>query len=204
VWTRNLAFFSYLPKRENPNLTRGKMLHSVADRGSFFGGVTWNSCDERTSVAFAFTLGEEPDGIRGYSPMGMYSLVLSRQLGCRWNYVLQHDLGVQTNGTPGGDAWWYSLNQYLFYKINPNWDAGLRVEWFNDRNGALVDPQNRGGHWYEVSAGLNYKPSRHITIRPELRWDFFDAHNPAAMPGPFDDNTARNQFLAGLDVIISY
>ena len=102
--------------------------------------------------------------------------------------MLQHDLGVQdhteaVDGHPTSE--WYGVNQYLFYKINCCWTAGVRMEWFHDNEGYVVTGLRPGnplagnffdGDFYELSGGLNYKHCN-WTVRPELRYDWFTGHS---------------------------
>jgi hypothetical protein len=148
----------------------------------------------------------------------VYSLVIGQTFGCcdEWQYVFQHDAGWQNDASAfvaGDTAEWYGINQYLFYTMNDCWKAGFRLEWFRDDDGARVtglrNPTNAifgdyfAGDFYEFSAGLNWTPSANLTVRPELRYDWFDG---VAAPGntsalPYDNGTAADQFLVGLDVI---
>jgi hypothetical protein len=145
---------------------------------------------------------------------GIYSLVLGYTFGCddEWQYVLQHDYGWQVGAdsfTPGQMAEWYGVNQYLFYTVNDCWKAGARFEWFRDDDGARVtglrNPSNAifgdffGGNFYEIAVGMNWTPSANLTVRPELRYDWFDGVGSTA--GPFNAGTEDSQFLAGLDAI---
>ena len=78
---------------------------------------------------------------------------------------------------------WYGINQYLFYKMNCCWTAGLRFEWFRDEEGFVVTglrPGNPTGRQVlprqllRDVVGLNYKPNGNWNIRPEMRYDWFD------------------------------
>ncbi|MCA9226761.1 MAG: porin, partial [Planctomycetales bacterium] len=177
---------------------------AVIDRFSFLGGLTWSSCDERTSFTATVITGDE-DGTTGAitGNRTMYSLVLSHQFADRLQYVLQHDLGHQANGVAAGQAAeWYGINQYLFYTVNDCWKLGMRGEWFNDQNGTRVT--NFGGHYYEITAGLNWTPTNNIALRPEVRWDWYDPHAANTPPGPYDNFTERSQFTAAVDLILQF
>ena len=76
--------------------------------------------------------------------------------------------------TPIGDNQWYEIANYLNYKMNDCWSLGGRFEWFQDPEGARVSPGCRGNYW-EMTAGINYKPHANVTIRPEIRYDWFDS-----------------------------
>ncbi len=92
---------------------------------------------------------------------------------------------------------------------------GWRFEWFDDPQGYVVTGLRPGntdarfrfpGSFYETSLGLNYKPNGNLTIRPELRYDWYDGPGGFTSPGvpgnppnqPFGDNANKNQFLFGL------
>lgn len=186
-----------------------------SDQIGFLAGVRWKSCDERTSLQFVGITGEDALGTAGAPPMvvgrdtlNAYNLTFSQQIGCRWQYVLEHVNGRQDRGSfePGAvgvqDAEWYSFNQYLFYTINDCWRVGFRYEWFNADDGARVG--NFGGQYQAATLGLNYSPHWNVTIRPEVRWDRFDPHNPATPLGPFSNLAERSQFLAALDLLVLF
>ena len=103
---------------------------------------------------------------------------------------------------------WYGVNTYFIKEINCCWALGARVEWFRDDDGARVDPLNRGannavGDYYAVTLGANWRPTTPWTIRPEVRYDWFDG-----LREPFDPlagvGTANSLFTAGLDAIYTY
>jgi hypothetical protein len=53
------------------------------------------------------------------------------------------------------------------------------------------------GNFYEVSTGLNWKPGNNLTVRPEIRYDWFDG-----VGLPFDDGTKDDMFTAGMDAYL--
>ena len=60
------------------------------------------------------------------------------------------------------------------------------------------------GNFYECTVGLNYKPSANLTIRPEMRWDWYDGQpnqNPLVpVTAPYAAGSRTNQFTYGLDL----
>ena len=187
---------------------------------SFLGGVTFTSSDESQKLALAITSGDEPSFDGRVDNRTMYSVVYTNVLTDRLTYVFQHDNGLQTEASDGGinDAEWYGINQYLIYQINCCWSAGLRTEWFRDDDGSRVAPAGDfgengtgdnanvasaggfEGNFFEVSLGLNYKPSANLRIRPEVRYDVFDGRGANGVL-PYDAGTDDDQFLAAFDVI---
>ena len=62
-----------------------------------------------------------------------------------------------------------------------------------------MTPAPGPGVWNAVAAGGTYKICPNLWLRPELRWDWFDA-DAGVGPGPFKDGTERSQFLASFSV----
>ena len=174
------------------------------DASTFLGGIAWDMTD-RASLAWMVTFGEF--GYVGGQSLGdVYgnSIVFTYELAERLTYVLQHDLGVNDN-LGVADSEWYGLNQYLLYKINECWGAGLRFEWFRDDDGARVPIEGgpgNAGDYYALTAGLNWRPHANITVRPELRYDWYDGS--LANGAPFDDGTQTHQFSGGFDFIVTF
>jgi hypothetical protein len=202
---------------------------TLQEGAQFLGGVTYTDKDYG-SLAFSIISGDESDfnvaGVGPFSNRTMYSIVWTRNLTSRWTYVLQHDLGYQTdtlgfNALNSRHADWYGVNQYLFYKINCCWTLGCRFEWFDDPEGYMVTGLRPGntdalyrfpGSFYETSVGLNYKPNGNLTIRPEVRYDWYTGPGGFRAPEvfgplpnqPFGDNFNKNQFLFGVDLIYQW
>jgi hypothetical protein len=192
----------------------------------FLGKIAWTSCDERTSLAFAMTTGAWDDA--GQQNRTAYSLVFTRQFNDKFKYVLQHDLGVDNDGglrirdTSGSkDAHWYGISQYFLYEINPCWAMGLRFEWFRDNDGARVggigDPHGWtlgpdfannqvgwAGNFYELTAGVNWKPRERLVVRPEVRWDWYSGSPDGLGRLPYNTGEHSSQFTFATDLIIKY
>jgi hypothetical protein len=139
-----------------------------------------------------------------------YSWLVSLPVGCNSEYVFHQWLGSQDQGAlDGGTAYWYGVDQYLYHTINDCWRAGLRMEWFRDEDGTRVGlnrPSNPNkvpfvGNFYSLSAGLNWMPTNNLTVRPEIRADWFDGDQPVK---PFDDGTDSSQLLLGVDAILLF
>jgi hypothetical protein len=154
-----------------------------------------------------------------------YTLTINRKLTNRLTDSLEHTLGYEKDGAveilPSGDekysrSCWISVAKYLTYEINTNLSIGLRAEWFRDDGIAriLKAPINAnifyytGKNYYEITLGANWKPTRNITIRPELRFDWSDvklySHFPiiAVKPGNYNGKTNMTSFA--VDAIIRF
>ena len=197
------------------------MFEDTNDTLDFMGGVKWNSSNQRTKVAYGISVGpQDPPAdfnqIPGDQNRFVYSLVIQQRLFERLQYVAVQNLGTEQNApTTGNTAEWYGLNQYFLYAINPCWNANLRVEWLRDDDGVRVaGPGNIpgvyawsghgfAGNFYDVTAGLSWRPNGNLVIRPECRWDWYDGlAGPIGLP--FDGGHADKQFTMGIDAIITY
>jgi hypothetical protein len=186
----------------------------------FLGGFRWQSSDRRTMVSYSLSNG--PQDVGSAENRFVYSLVIQEKLGPRSEYVLVHDLGVESNAAPdGGLADWYGLNQYYIYTLSSQWAACLRGEWFRDQDGAaVVGPGNVpgvrawaghgfAGNFYELTAGLNWRPQANVIFRPEVRYDWYDGgaggYGLANQTGlPFNDGRSSTQFLTAADLILLF
>jgi hypothetical protein len=185
------------------------------DIWDFMGGVRWTSESKKTSVAYSVDVG--PQDHAGLQQRFASSLVFKHQLTDRFQYVLQHDLGQQKNAVRvGQSAQWYGIDQYFLYKVNDHWSANLRAEWFCDNNGVRVAgaPTDEGvrlwplrgfaGNFYEVTAGLNWRPNANILFRPEVRWDWYGGPTNADGLLPFNNGQNSSQFLVAADMIFTF
>lgn len=186
----------------------------------FLGGIRWQSADRRTTVSYSLTDG--PQDPAGQQNRFVYSLVVQEKLGPRSQYILVHDLGVEDNAPIAGrQAQWYGLNQYYVYSLSSTLAACLRAEWFRDQDGVIVDgpgtvPGVRAwsgggfaGNFYEVTAGLNWRPCQNVIFRPEVRYDWYDGgvgtSSLAGQAGlPFNDGRSGTQFLTAADFIVQF
>lgn len=191
------------------------------------GGFKWATCDKRTSLAWAFSTGpQDPpadwNGVPADQERFVYSFVLQHQFTDRFKYVLVQNTGFENNGDPWSagvmDAEWYGLNQYFLYTINPCLSANLRYEILRDDDGArIAGPGNLGlpawtgagfqGNFYELTAGLSWRPHANVLVRPEVRWDWYNGA-PGFVGGvaglPFDNGNVDEQFTMGMDMVITF
>ena len=199
------------------------MWEDLNDYKDFMGAITWNSPDKRTKFKWAITNGRQDHlGQVNTKNWFAYDVWIQHQFTERFTYAIQHNLGVADDALPltGQDADWYTLNQYLFYKINPKWEAGARFEWFRDDDGARVagpgtNPDYAGlrswdgygfaGNFYEISLGLNWCPHPNLRVRPEARWDWYEGQRSWGTNDlPFGNGDANDQFTFGCDFLLTY
>jgi hypothetical protein len=207
----------------NGGLVAGWNTFDTDDRAAWLGGVTYADKDWG-SLSFSIITGQESEfntpGVGPFADRTMYSLVWTRNFTSRFSYVLQHDLGNQNDAQTarGGGAQWFGINQYLFYKLNCCWTAGMRMEWFRDDDGFVVNTTRPGnaddgasfpGDFYEITLGLNYKPNGNFAIRPEVRWDWYNGQPNASgtnppVTSPYNAGASNNQLTFGADLIYQW
>lgn len=180
----------------------------------FMGGVKWHSRENRVSLAYALSTG--PQDAAGNQDRFVSSFVAQANVTKKFKYVLVQNLGYESNAPRNGqDAEWYGLNQYFLYTLNPCWTAGVRFEWLRDDDGVRVagpgnipgvrafDGRGFAGNFYELTAGVNWRPHANVLFRPELRWDWYDgAAGPTGLP--FGDGNADDQLTCAMDMIVTY
>ena len=176
----------------------------------FIGGVGWTPTKD-VSVTYHVTAGNFGDGTAkngaesNAGRLYAHALIYTHKVADRAAYVLENTLGSNT-GIGDRNNQWYSITNYLFYKLENDWDAGFRIEWFRDEDGRRVDANGAGpGSFFEATIGLNWIPCSNLALRPELRWDWFTGQGR-----PFDSRnggmsgTEVNQFTGGMDVVLAF
>ena len=189
-------------------------------------GIKWQSCDKKTELRYAISSGRQSSPFNDDNRF-VYSLVFQHQISEPLKYVAVHNLGFEKDPLgDGNDAEWYGLNQYFLYTLNKCWAVNLRAEWMRDDDGLriagpgnMLDPNGNpggvrawdgagyAGDFFEVSLGLNWRPTGNWLVRPEVRWDWYDG--PASfIPGkpakPFNDEVSDDQMTFAVDAIFSF
>ena len=173
------------------------------DSINFLGGVSWESCDEDSWMDFQIIAEENGPG----DNTNFYSVSGGTMLTDRLEWVISYAYGE----TSGLGAEWYGINQHFIYEINPCWTFAARFEYFRDDDGVAVGALRAGnpavgpfvGNFYELTLALNWEPRENLALRPEIRWDWFDADAPGG-PRPFDAGGKDEQFLASIDLILAF
>ena len=214
----------------------------AASTAAFIGGAVFKSEDGEQSLAVIGTSGNELSPLGNLPTDGslvgnrtLVSTVYTNTLTDRLTYVIQGDTAWQFNsalpagnlGQQPGLAQWYSFAQWVFWKFNDRWTGGVRLEYFRDNNGYLfyvpfrnvAQANNPGyyasgfaGNFWDLTWGLNYRPSRRWVLRPELRYDWFSPNTDVtARPygrglgqGIGTSGDRLGQFYAGCDAIFQF
>jgi hypothetical protein len=157
----------------------------------------------------------------------LFNTVVNVKLGDKWTYSLESNFardsgivpaapGVAPGGLPTSGAW-TGFSNYLIYAINDCWGFGIRYEYFEDLDAAVVPGVGLGGvatsypstasvlgsKYNDVTLGLNWKPNKNVVMRTEVRWDWA-SNGPGAGFKPYDDGGSNAQFLWGNDVVVRF
>ena len=86
--------------------------------------------------------------------------------------VLNADWDQQdhANGPASAAATWYGIAGYLNYAISQTWRASLRLEYLDDKDGFNFGSSTRV---HEGTLTIGYMPTKHVELRPEVRYDRF-------------------------------
>jgi hypothetical protein len=201
---------------------RGWMMYEDPNNSlNFLGGAIWNSDDKKTHLSVYVDVGPQDAFVGGSCDRTNVITVFTHQLTQRWSYGSQYTAGIEKGGSlinKGQDASWYGTEQMLTYKINDKWSAGIRYEWVRDNDGSrvagignvlLTDKGWDGkpgcaGAYNDLSLGLNWRPHPNFVLRPEVRWDWYDGVENAFGQLPYGNHLERQQFLADMDLIITF
>jgi len=178
---------------------------------SFLGGIDWTDSSDRLKLSLALHTGNEEPG----KNRTVYSAIARWKISNDLIYVFQHDLGFEEDGSPSSnlgprDANWYSIVNYVYWHWNDKLSLGLRAEWFSDPDYARVFPgfqydRYEGKDYSEVTLGLNWRPCKHVVVRPEVRWDSSGVQRILGPDnGVYDTFTKKNQFTTAISLLLTY
>ena len=168
-------------------------------------GTTWTSNDKGTSANVSGTYSKTSETSNKtwamYSIVLKHNItdkthfVLQHDHGFAEGVTLYGTNSANTNPLT---AEWYGINSHLYYDIKDNLSVGMRAEWFRDQNGFRVWAPGRigaatnkdnysyavpgtnsssavGASYYELTWGLNWKPTKWLNLRPNVRYDWIDS-----------------------------
>jgi hypothetical protein len=58
--------------------------------------------------------------------------------------------------------------------------------------------------WYTVCLGANWTPNKWLTVKPELRYDWFDNNKGRYSYYQFNDGTNTYQFSGGMSAVVKF
>jgi len=82
------------------------------------------------------------------------------------------DIGVeQTAKNSNTYNLWFGPAILTKYSFNDVWSSTLRLEYYEDKNGVLINVVNPNGfNTYGISSNIDFRPNKQLAIRMEGRW----------------------------------
>lgn len=136
------------------------------------------------------------------------TLIFTWKINPKWFYmgeIAYTDGKTHTlSGTRHGSYAW-GVNNHLIYTVNDKLSVGLRGE-YHYSHGSFFDlpvvTGGEGGSLWEITLAANYKLTKKITFRPELRYDHADYDNGYR---PFGGDESKNgQLCGGVSFIVMF
>lgn len=93
------------------------------------------------------------------------------QLTEQFSTVLGFDIGAEQK-LKGSDQYniWYSPNLLMKYQIDDQWALGGRVEYYNDKNGVIINTETPNGfQTFGYSLNVDYAVLKNVVFRTEAR-----------------------------------
>lgn len=196
-------------------------------------GATWTSNDKGTSANVSGTYGAASEQNNStwalYSVVLKHNITDKTHLVLQHDHGFASNTYDFATGTPNAiDAEWYGINTHLYYDIKDDLSVGVRGEWFRDQNGFRVcspgrvaaSTNNQGysyanggqlnnstcvaGSFYAFTVGLNYKPTKWLIVRPNVRYDWVDGTVAGGDSYTPFGNNKQSQFLFSTDMSINF
>lgn len=154
-----------------------------ASRFYWLGAVNYTITD-KNSVRVAVLYGNNTyDGKEDFNNQALVDVVLTHKFTDKITYNFEYLYGWQRRVPNVGYASWSHYVNYLTYALNDKQSTTARIEFFHDTDGNRTGSK---GLYSSFTLAHNWRPSKCLQIRPELRYD----HNNNA---PFD---GRQDFFA--------
>nr|WP_180205966.1 outer membrane beta-barrel protein [Pseudomonas sp. SbOxS1]NYU06167.1 outer membrane beta-barrel protein [Pseudomonas sp. SbOxS1] len=195
------------------------------DRKALLGALRWRTPDMRTWIDYEFLVGDsQSDSDDVQTPRGrvvsqdgqfkqQHSLNGWHRFNEQWSMggemVYGHQDGDGKASTvdivtgPGFDgARWWGANVVVTYQQRKDLSFSVRAEHFDDPDGFILFPSSTApGAFNALTMGLRYDANKYLSLRPELRYDWFDARDNAK---PFGQGDARNQLTATVEALVYF
>lgn len=196
------------------------------DGKALLGAFRWRTPDMQTWIDYEFMVGnQENESVKDVqappsrliSPDGQlkqqHSLNGWHRFDERWSMGAELIYGRQDGDGkpstvdiitgPGFDgAHWWGANAVVTYQIRPDLTFSLRGEHFRDPDGYTLFPTTTArSNFNAITTGFRYDVNQNLSLRPELRYDWFDAHEHDR---PFGNGRDRDQLTATVEALFYF
>ncbi|MBV8071406.1 MAG: outer membrane beta-barrel protein [Acidobacteriaceae bacterium] len=166
-------------------------------------GLYWLDSGKRTKLVGTFYTGPQPIGsAKGH--VGKWQteteLQLIHDVNRRLTLVSETNLGWDTRDPANNlhTSKWYGTYGIGIIHVHRLLDVNSRAEWFHDVDGSRTG--NRANYG-ELTAGVNFMPTRAVNFRPEVRWDVAGSAVFGPTVGP---RLHSNQWTYAIDMLIKF
>lgn len=196
------------------------------DSKALLGALRWRTADMQTWIDYEFLVGNSQNDSTSdvQTPRGrlisadgqfkqQHSLNGWHRFDSQWSMggemVYGHQAGDGKASTvdvvtgPGFDgAHWWGANVVVTYQQRKDLSFSVRAEHFDDPDGYILFPNSTArGAYNAVTAGVRYDFNKYLTLRPELRYDWFEGQSDAR---PFGAGDARNQLTGTVEALVYF
>ncbi|MDU9393248.1 outer membrane beta-barrel protein [Pseudomonas sp. zfem002] len=99
-------------------------------------------------------------------------------------------------------ARWWGVNAAATYQYRPDLSFSVRGEHFSDPDGFTLFPTSTArGDYNAITTGLRWDVNGNLSLRPELRYDWFDARDHDR---PFGNGRDRSQLTALVEALVYF
>lgn len=193
------------------------------DSKSVLGAIRWRRADMQGWIDYEFLIGDEQnksiDDIQAptsrlissngqlkqqHSLNGWFALDQHWSIGAEAVYGRQSGDGkVDTvdivTGPRFSGAQWWGVNSSLSYQYRKDLIFSARAEHFADPDGfALFPVSTAHGAFNALTLGFRYEATRNLSLRPEIRYDWFTGSDDEK---PFGNGRDRKQATATVQVL---
>jgi len=148
---------------------------------SLVAAASFELVEDEVAVTYAVTMGDLGHRGEGY----VHSVYAELEIEDEIYYGIETILVETNSGNPAfGHGHQVGISQTLHTSVTDTLSAGVRIEWW----------KNNGQSEYDLTFGLNIKPSDCVVIRPEVRTDW----------GAMTATGEEDQSIFGIDVILNY
>ena len=150
--------------------------YQFTDRFSVSYAGMWNRVTEGATMGFDYFDvfgGEETGVVNEY----MHTIAASWDITDRLNYTFVTNYGSMSDKAT--DAMLYGqfgIANYLAYTLTDKITIGTRFEWFHQwaEEDSFYTTDFDEAEYYALSAAMTYRPTEHIMVRPEVRYDWVE------------------------------
>jgi hypothetical protein len=196
------------------------------DSKALVGALRWRTPDMNTWIDYEFLVGDSQNESRNdiqtprgrlISPDGQFkqqhSLNGWHRFDEKWSMGGEMVYGRQAGDGkastvdivtgPGFDgAHWWGANVVLTYQQRKDLSFSVRAEHFDDPDGYILFPSSIArGAFNALTTGLRYDFNKYLSLRPELRYDWFNGSDDAR---PFGQGDARNQLTGTVEALVYF